>query len=391
MTSRNSLKVKKRAGLALLALFVIFAGFLVISFGKYLPVLYELFFKKEIELHQTKDSRVNILILGIGGGKHEGPNLTDTIIFTTIDPRNKKMTLVSIPRDLWVPDLRQKINYAYASGEAKKEGGGLTLAKAVVEKILNQQVDYSIRIDFNGFIKAVDMIGGLDVTVDNTFDDNEYPISGKEEDPCEKTEEEILDLTEQIATGSATGQEAFPCRYEHLHFDKGPMHMDGETALKFVRSRHAEGIEGSDFARSQRQEKIISAFKDKILSADTFLNPVKVVSLATILKDSIDTDIKSGEYDDFVKLAKKMRGAKVVSAVVDAGDDGASRPGLLMNPPITEEFNNTWVLIPRLGSGKYVEIQDYVKCQIGENNCIVGEQGVLTATPQPKKNADSSK
>lgn len=386
MSSRNSSQIKKRVGLAILAVFVIIAVFFAAVFGKYLPVLYELFFKHEIELHQTKDSRVNLLILGIGGGKHEGPNLTDTIIFTTIDPRNKKLTLVSVPRDLWVPDLKQKINYAYASGEAKQDGGGLILAKAVVEKILKQQVDYSIRIDFNGFIKAVDMIGGLDVAVENTFDDYEYPISGKEEDPCDRTEEEILDLTEQIATGSATGQEAFPCRYEHLHFDKGPMHMDGETALKFVRSRHAEGIEGSDFARSQRQEKIIASFKDKVLSVDTFLNPVKVVSLVSILKDSIDTDIKQEEYADFIKLAKKMKGATVSSAVVDAGDEDSGRPGILMNPPISEEYKNTWVLIPRMGNGRYAEIQEYVKCQIEGSNCIVGTRGVLTVTPLPKKN-----
>ena len=68
--------------------------------------------------------------------------------------------------------------------------------------------------------------------------------------------------------------------------------MDGKTALTFVRSRHAEGEEGSDFARSKRQEKIIQAFKDKLFSFQTIINPAKIISLYDILKDSIDTDIK---------------------------------------------------------------------------------------------------
>lgn len=334
---------------------------------------------KNITLKKT-DERVSILLLGIGGGMHEGPNLTDTIIFASIDPKAKKVTLVSIPRDLWVSDLQAKVNSAYATGQDKEEGGGLKLAKAVVSKILDQPIDYGIRIDFDGFVKAVDMMGGLDITVERTLDDYAYPISGKEDDACGRSEDEIASLSAQIATSSATESEAFPCRYEHLHIDPGLQHMDGITALKFVRSRHALSPEGSDFARSKRQEKVIQAFKDKLFSVGTILNPVKVVSLVDVFKDSIDTDIAQNEYDDFIKLAQKMEDAKISSAILDFGD--TERPGLLINPPVSSEYRGQWVIIPSAGSDDYSEIHAFVACEIKGTGC-------KTPTPSPSHQSTS--
>ena len=153
----------------------------VIKFVEISPFLFELIFKKEISLKKN-DNRVNILLLGIGGRNHDGPNLTDTIMLATLDTKLNQVTLTSIPRDLWVPDLEntnKKINTAYAYGENKKAGGGLILAKAIAGKVLNQKVDYAVRIDFDGFVKAVDLIGGIDVSVERVLDDYEYPIEGK--------------------------------------------------------------------------------------------------------------------------------------------------------------------------------------------------------------------
>lgn len=372
MSNKKRHPVKKRVFLVLLALFLIFGGFIFFKGFSYFPSLYELFFKKEIELAQAKDERVNMLLLGIGGGNHDGPLLTDTVIYASLDPTRGKITLITIPRDLWMPQLQQKMNYAYAFGEAKQDGGGLLLAKTVASKIVGQEIDYGFRVDFNGFIKAVDMIGGLDIEVERTFDDYEYPVNGKESDTCGFEGEEFT----KRATAEAQ-LEAFPCRYEHLHFDKGDQHMDGETALKYVRSRHAIGPEGTDFARSKRQEKVINAFKDKVFSAGTLLNPIKLASLYDIFKDSIDTDIKQNEYDDFVKLAQKMESAKTVTAVLDYGNDEKGQPGLLVNPPVGEAFNYQWVLIPRGGPTDYTEIRDYVKCLIESE---VAESCTITPT-----------
>ena len=147
--------------------------------------------------------------------------------------------------------------------------------------------------------------------------------------------------------------------------------MDGETALEFVRSRHAVGTEGSDFSRSKRQEKVIKAFKDKILSAQTLINPAKILSLYNVLRGSIDTDIKQDEFDDFVRLAQKMKQTRINSAVIDIGDDKVQRPGLLIHPPITSDYNLEWVLIPRIGNGNFTEIQKYIDCEIETGNCSV--------------------
>lgn len=343
---------------------------LVLVFGKFIwqaaqltPMLFDLLFKKEITLKKA-DNNINILLLGIGGGKHDGPNLSDTVIFVNIDPRNKTVSMVSIPRDLWVPDLNAKINSAYAFGEEKQKGGGLILAKAVVSRIVGQPIDYGFRIDFDGFIKAVDLMGGLDVTVDRVLDDYEYPIEGKEEDTCGHTPEEV----DALATASSQ-LEAFPCRYKHLHFDKGLQHMDGKTALEFVRSRHAVGEEGSDFARSKRQQKIITAFKNKAFSLGTIFNPTKLLGLYSTLQDSIDTDIKQEEFDDFIRLAQQMKDTRIQSLAVDQGDPEEERDGLLTTPVDTSEFRGQWVLIPAAGNGDFSEVHAYLNCKLKNLDC----------------------
>lgn len=311
---------------------------------------------KDINL-KNDNGRINLVLLGIGGKNHDGPNLSDTIIFASINPETKKTTLVSIPRDLWVPSISNKINEAYASGEDKKPGTGLPIAEKTVSEVVGQPVHYGIRIDFSGFERFVDQLGGIDVTVDRTLDDYAYPVEGKEDDPCGKSTEEL----QQLATASADNFEAFPCRYEHLHFTPGKTHMDGATALKFVRSRHGVGIEGSDFARSQRQQKVISAIKDKVFSLNVLLNPVKIGELSQTLGDSIDTDIKEDDYDDFIRLAQKIKDGKIANAALDQGDGTTGRVGLLMNPPLAQ-YGGRWVLIPP--NEDFGPIKTYVGCEI---------------------------
>lgn len=393
MRSRRRVRrIRKRVFLAFLLFFVVIAVIVIAAFSKYIPALWDLTFKKdEIKLKATQEKKINLLLLGVGGGTHEGPNLTDTIIFASVDPETKRVTLVSLPRDLWVPDLKAKINTVYAFSEEKEAGKGLPTTKALVSKMLDQQIDYAVKIDFNGFVKAVDMAGGLTITVDRTFDDYEYPLKNKEADPCGLDDEKIASLSAAIASGSASVVDSFPCRYEHLHFDQGTTTMDGETALKYVRSRHGTGKEGSDFARSMRQEKVITAFKEKMLAVDTLLNPVKVVGIVTALEGSIETDIKENEYDDFVKLAQKLKGAKVSSAIIDTGDQSEDRYGILLNPPIGPTYRNQWVLSPRRGNGDYSEIQDYIKCFIKDTDCYVGEDGILTPTPLPSPRTTGGK
>ena len=339
----------------------------VIKGGSISPLLYQLIFNKNIELSRSDPQTINVLLLGIGGGKHEGPNLSDTVIFASLNIKKSKVTLVSLPRDMWFTELDGRINTAYAKGEAKRKGSGLILAKSAVSKITGQNIDYGFVIDFSGFEKAVDVLGGLDITVDQAFDDFEYPMEGKGDDPCDNKPEDL----EKLATASSQ-LEAFPCRYEHLHFNKGLIHMNGDTALKFVRSRHAKGSEGTDFARSQRQEKVIEALKNKAFSLQ-ILNPAKILGLYNTLEQSIDTDAKENEFDDFIKVAQKLQKAKIQSVVIDNGDLKDSRGGLLTHPDISEVYNFEWVLIPRAGKDRYSEIHEYIRCRLEQEECIISE------------------
>jgi LCP family protein required for cell wall assembly len=342
-------------------------------------------FHHNAELAQT-DGRTNVLLLGTGGAQHDGPNLTDTIIFASIEQKTGKIILISIPRDLWIPDIGQnggKINEAYADGELNNQRKGLSLAKIVTGKVIGQPIHYGFRIDFNGFVKTIDNIGGIDVIVDNNLDDYHYPIDGQEENNCGHTDNEI---TQFIASNSSEidSWDFFSCRYKHLHVDKGINHMDGITALAFVRSRHGVGSEGSDFARSHRQQEVIEAFRKKILSLGILFNPSKLINLYTILKDSIDVDIPQEDFIPFINTFQKLKNARIQTAVIDYGDVQTERAGLLVQPPITSQYNFESVLLPRTGSGNYAEIQAFVACEIKNGNCKVPETSVTPVAAKEK-------
>jgi anionic cell wall polymer biosynthesis LytR-Cps2A-Psr (LCP) family protein len=288
------------------------------------------------------------------------------MMVVSIGAKAEDVVLISIPRDIWVEDLRAKINTAYAYGEEKKEGEGLPAAKKTVSEILGIPVHYGLRIDFSGFEKAIDLVDGIEVGVERAFDDFEYPIAGKEEDLCGLRIEEEKEATGAAkikiidATGSAIpeGIDPFECRYEHLHFDAGLKKMNGETALKYVRSRHGTNSEGSDFARSERQQKVIMAFKNKVLTIETLLDPKKIISLSQNFGQTVDTDIKSEETAAFLKVLKLVQSQPPRTLVLSSVGDDA----LLENPQTSEKYNNGWVLIPKGGDFQRLQgkVRDFI-------------------------------
>ncbi len=321
---------------------------------------------------KSDKGRTNILLLGIGGDGHDGPDLTDTMVLASIDTQGKDVALISIPRDLWIPNLNAKINSAYAYGQ-DQNSQGLSLAKKTISNIFGVPVHYAFRIDFNGFVKAVDLVGGLDLTVDNSFSDPRYPITGKENDLCGLTiETQNIDGADQEvvkdATGSATpiskindDNDPFTCRYETLTFKKGPTHMDGATALKFVRSRHGTNGEGSDFARSARQQKVILAFRNKVISSKTLTSPATLIDLEKTFSSSIDTDIGSQEIPLLAKLGLKIDPAAIRRVVLTAGEDDSH---LDVGPP--ENYGGAFVLIPK--GANWADLADYIQGEIYDSN-----------------------
>jgi len=306
-----------------------------------------LIFDKEPHL-KNYQGRTNVILLGIPGGNHDGPDLTDAMMFLSIDFRNKDVVEVSLPRDIWSETLKDKINTAYHYGEEKKKGGGLVLAKAIVEEIVGKPVHYAWLIDFSGFKKLIDLVGGVDIFVENSFTDNFYPIAGREDDFC-------------------GGDPTFACRYEQLQFKKGLQHMDGERALKYVRSRQAEGEEGTDFARGRRQQQVISALKNKLLQPSFFISNLKQIKeLVTAFDQATETDMKLSEQILFLKSFAKLPDGKIRKIVLDSGDRKQRREGFLVNPPLWQ-FNGEWVLIPR--TGDFDEIHKFISCNLEDLNC----------------------
>jgi len=264
--------------------------------------------------------RTNILLLGMAGGDHPGADLTDSIMLISINLQTNDTVLISLPRDTWVESLSAKLNAAYHYGETKQPDGGLILAKAAASEIINQPIHYGILLDFSGFEKAIDIIGGLDLDVPHGFVDKKYPIPGKEAAEIEAD------------------------RHQTIEFLSGSQHMNGATALKYVRSRNAEGEEGTDFARAQRQQRVILAFKNQLLSAKTFLNPKRLKQLNQIFKDSVATDIPSGSYPDLFKLALRIDKDNIRTGIIDQGSQSEDIPPLLYNPPAS--LYGQWVLTP---------------------------------------------
>lgn len=341
-------------------------------------------------LKSTND-RVNVLLLGNAGGTHDGPELTDSIIVASYHLKSNKVTLISIPRDLWLEEVSGKVNSAYEIGEQRPEGG-LKYAEDKIDDILGIPIHYGVRLDFNGFAKAIDLVDGVDVEVPKTFDDYNYPITGKEDDLCGLKEKEmelsdeqavflklkpgapnptalpdpdspkkkykvLVDDKDKIATEAAD----FSCRFEHIRYDKGKSRMNGETALKFVRSRMGTNGEGSDFARSRRQQLVLQAFRDKVLSLQTLINPQKITGLLSTFGKSIETDIEKERYLDFYNLVKKQSGASNIVL----GDLGGGKSVFVVGVP--SKYGG-FVLIPP--DEDYNLVKDFVKQKLEEDEKV---------------------
>lgn len=232
---------------------------------------------------KTDSGVTSILVLGKGGEGHTAPDLTDTIIDIFVSQDKGKISLLSIPRDIWIPETRAKINSSYY-WDKQKGNSNYELTRSSVKSVTGINPSYIVIVDFNMFEDLVNALGGINVDVENSFTDNHFPIEGKENDLC-------------------NGDRTYACRYETISFEKGVQLMDGETALKFVRSRNADGDEGTDLAREARQQKVIDAIVAKAASSETLLKPQRISNIFNSVISNIETDI---DTDAALALAKVL-------------------------------------------------------------------------------------
>ena len=290
-------------------------------------------------LRGEEDDRVNILLLGRGGLNHPGGTLVDTIMVASYKPSSNQVSLLSLPRDLVLPVYPnpdsdyfeyRKINYTV-------ELGGIELAKEKVKEVTGLDIHYYIMADFSGFRDVIDTLGGLDVTVENTFTDYQYPD--------------------------------YNYGYQTISFQEGVSTLSGEKALQFARSRHGNNGEGSDFARARRQQIILESFRDKALSASTILNPSKISGVLSDVGNHVEVDMEIWELSRFASIAQHVNKDEIINKVVDNGLSG------LVYSEISSE-TGAYVLVPRAGLGDFSEINQ-LALNVFESGIVMQEHSVV--------------
>ena len=290
----------------------------------------------EVEPEKQEKGTYNILLLGHGGTGHAGGLLTDSIIVVHVNVNTKKTTLISVPRDLWISD-NAKINTVGINGFQN--------SMPVVSSVIGLPINYFVAVNFSGFNKIIDDLGGITVNNPTVLDDSFYPIAGEENNLCGKTEAEVNTLKTKYSGYSLETQ--FTCRYEHLHFDAGPTNLDGKTALKFVRSRHGD----SDFGRSARQFAVLAGIKDKIIS---FQALGKFDDIVGTLSQIVKTDLDAGTIKSLVQILGDPKSYSTKQIQLTTNNvlmEGKSAQG-------------AYILMPKSGDLNFSEVQNYIKTNI---------------------------
>lgn len=291
--------------------------------------LSDLFFSQGRLLKGEKDDRINILLLAIGGEGHSGENLTDTIMIISFRPSDNSVALLSVPRDLYVQVPNEqyfsKLNAVHAYAEAKKAGSGPDAIKEKITEITGLPIHYYARVDFTGFKEIVDAVGGVNVTIPNSFFDYWHKIS----------------------------------------FSAGTETMNGDRALAYVRARYIEGPEGGDFKRAGRQQQVLLALRDKVFSVNTALDFNKINGIIDSVSNNLRTDMDLGEIKRFYEIARTVDRNKVNSVVLTTGPKG-----VLVGSTVVMGGVPASILKPRLGDQNYSEIQAIAQDIFNSNNHI---------------------
>lgn len=278
------------------------------------------------DLKKDSDGRTQILLLGTGGGEHDGADLTDTMMIASIDPERKSASLLSIPRDLWLelPGYgSSRVNKMYEILKPKYGSKpSLDILRSGIEKISNQEIPYYVKVDFEIFIQTVQLLGGITVTVEKSIHDTEYP--------------------NETESG-----------YTTFSIEAGTQELDGATALKYVRSRHST----SDFDRSKRQQQVLKAMKEKAKKNKILSSPLTIKRLYDKFEEHVETNLKGSELISLSKLASDIEEDQISSATIH--DIEVIQQGSFLYTPSRDLYGGAFVLIP-VGES-YKELQQFMK------------------------------
>lgn len=262
-------------------------------------------------IESDKYGNINVLLLGVGGLNHEGGTLTDTIMLAGVNPSKEKVTLLSIPRDFYVDTKYggMRINSVYENIQAREgSANGLNTLKEKVEEITDLEIPYYVKIDFKGLEEVVDALGGVPVYIEETINDPYYPKDGT-------------------------------LGYSPFYISKGAHILDGETALKYVRSRKTT----SDYDRAERQQKLLFAIKEKALVSNILTSPSKLKDLYASFQNNVETNMSLREI---LALADKGASIKKEQFAKYVLHDDFTKQGGFLYPPMRESYGGAFVLLP---------------------------------------------
>ncbi len=310
-------------------------------------------FDSQGPLKGESDGQINVLLMGVLGANHPGGGLnTDTIMVASIKPKENKISLVSVPRDLWVTDpgknTKSKINAVYAYGEEKGMGQGIADMESLVSDITGLPIHYAAVVSTKGFSQLVDTLGGVDVDLAKPFDE-----SSQFEDinVCDSDTYTIPtgEFKERTKKGKVVAK--YPlCKNKNpecggnFSLPVGKNTLTGEQALCFVRSRY----QTSDFERAKRQQLLLQQIKLKVAQIG-LLDFGKINSILNNLGDNVRTDMQLPEMRRLLDLYKGMNNPKIYQKVLED-----SKEGLLYSPDATPETG--FILLPR--GDNYDKIKD---------------------------------
>ena len=254
----------------------------------------------------VSQQRINFAFYGYGGPGHDGPYLTDSIMVVSVQPHASgppTVAEISVPRDWYAPlqlgngkTAYGRINEAYSDGVGSADlstdpGAGASVANPTLEHLLGIHIDHWIGLDFQAFQAAVDAVGGVDINVPDTFTDYQYPA------------------------GECNDLPGANCNWETVHFNAGVQHMNGARALIFSRSRHSnDNGEGTDFARSRRQQLVVAALKQKVVSLGGLGS---LPDLLNSLGDNVVTDLHVNDLEALYSLLKDVDTKSILHVSID--------------------------------------------------------------------------
>lgn len=274
------------------------------------------------DLNQDSENRTNFLIMGTGGGQHDGADLTDTIMVASYNHNYGTLSLFSIPRDFWTEagdryGMRINRIYEYEKGRLKESEEALESVSKVASGITGIPIHYYVKVDFQGFIDLIDALGGIEVLVEYDINDPYYPCSN------------MLD-------------------YCPFKISEGLHLLDGETALKYVRSRKTT----SDFDRAARQQKVIEAIRVKAQERSILTDLSKIKSIWKLMRANLETNLSVREMLRIGEIASTFDRQNLGQVVLN--DEPTLVGGLLMAPN-REDYGGAAVLIPQDNSFRQIQ------------------------------------